>query len=197
MQTKKEELRADIISAAEREFLCHGYRNGSMRSIAKRANTTIGNIYHYFPNKEALLDEIIGTLPEELETVISTHQELAADYADFNVTVEDIVATPIADLFPIDLLLSPRFLIYLGKSEGTKYDASRQQLIQLLNAHLKWHMRLKEDSLLTETLLHTVLSSLLFIGTRAKNLEEGRKQLFEYIKVVSMGFPFGTIDKQP
>ena len=60
MQTKKEEIRQEILLAAENEFYKRGYRDASMRTIARKANTTLGNIYNYFENKEALLDAVIG-----------------------------------------------------------------------------------------------------------------------------------------
>ena len=44
MQTKKDEIRKTILEAAQKEFLIHGYEGASMRTIAKKANTTLGNI---------------------------------------------------------------------------------------------------------------------------------------------------------
>lgn len=189
MQTKKEDLKADILNAAEREFLVHGYHNGSMRAIARRANTTIGNIYHYFPKKEALLDEIIGSLPTEIASVLRAHQNFSDDSLDPSEITLETVSLYIPELFPMELLLSPRFLIFLAKSEGTKYDLTRERLIRQFNDHLKWHMNLEEDTILTETILQAFLSSLIFISTQMKNIEDGKKHLFEYIRVMSLGFP--------
>lgn len=189
MQIKKLDIKLDILKSAEREFLIHGYHNGSMRSIAKRANTTIGNIYHYFPNKEALLGEIIGDLPIKLGEAIAAHETFPIDTVDVSTCIEDVLAMRMPELFPIDLLLSPRFLIFLGKCNGTKYDDAREMLIRRFNDHLKWHMNLKEDSILTETILQAFLSSLIFIATHMNTLEEGKRHLVEYIKVMSLGFP--------
>ena len=52
MQIKKEEIRTTILNAAQQEFLIHGYEGSSLRVIAKKANTTIGNIYHYLITKK-------------------------------------------------------------------------------------------------------------------------------------------------
>lgn len=195
MQTKKEDLKDSIIAAAEREFLIHGYQGGSMRAIARRANTTIGNIYHYFSGKAALLDEIIGTLPDEIDTVIKSHETFDFDSLDTSAITAEMLTMQYPRLFPIDLLLSPRFLIFLGRSDGTPYDEVRTHLIQTFNNHLKWHMGLKKDSLLTETILQAFLSSLLFIGTHMKNMEDGRDHLIAYIKVMSLGFPIRPADR--
>ena len=48
MQTKKEDIEQRIIEVATDEFMKKGYENTSMRVIAYKANTSLGNIYHYF-----------------------------------------------------------------------------------------------------------------------------------------------------
>lgn len=188
MQTKKEELRQQILNAAEREFLAHGYQNGSMRNIARRSHTTIGNIYHYFSNKEALLDAIIGDLPEQLEILLDIHQNYDVSSIDFTLSFEEIVSQHLPNLFPIDQLLSPRFLILMKQCDGTKYQTKKEQLISQFGDHLLWHLGMTEKSLLTNAILETFLSALLYIGTNMKNLEEGRLYLAQYIKIMSFGF---------
>ncbi|MCC0637645.1 MULTISPECIES: TetR family transcriptional regulator [unclassified Clostridioides] len=46
MQIKKEEIEKKIAEVATNEFLKKGYENSSMRTIAKKAHTSIGNMYH-------------------------------------------------------------------------------------------------------------------------------------------------------
>ena len=67
MQTKKDEIRKTILEAAQKEFLIHGYEGASMRTIAKKANTTLGNIYHYYENKEAILEELMREPVEKVK----------------------------------------------------------------------------------------------------------------------------------
>ena len=59
MQHTKEEVRSRILEAAELEFDEQGYAGASMRSIVRRAGTSLGNIYRYYPNKEALFLSIV------------------------------------------------------------------------------------------------------------------------------------------
>ena len=59
MQYTKESVRAKILAAAEAEFDEQGYAGASMRSIVRRAETSLGNIYRYYPNKEALFLSIV------------------------------------------------------------------------------------------------------------------------------------------
>ena len=59
MQTKKEDIEQRIIEVATDEFMKKGYENTSMRVIAYKANTSLGNIYHYFKNKDLLLQAMV------------------------------------------------------------------------------------------------------------------------------------------
>ena len=60
-QVLKEEVRSRIIASAKKELLKKGYKDASMREIAKGADLTVGNLYRYFDSKEELVNTIIGT----------------------------------------------------------------------------------------------------------------------------------------
>jgi AcrR family transcriptional regulator len=44
-----------ILTAAAQVFAEHGYRSGTTNRIAERAGVSIGSLYQYFPNKDAIL----------------------------------------------------------------------------------------------------------------------------------------------
>jgi AcrR family transcriptional regulator len=50
----KTDARAEILAAAARLFLQKGYEATTMQEIVKAARTSVGNVYFYFENKEAL-----------------------------------------------------------------------------------------------------------------------------------------------
>lgn len=54
-----EKRKAEILQAAEQCFLDNGLHQTNMRNIAEAAQLSLGNIYRYFENKEALLNEYI------------------------------------------------------------------------------------------------------------------------------------------
>lgn len=58
------EARDKILRAAAKLFVRHGYEATTMQDIVKAARTSIGNVYFYFENKEALA----ATLLEEAAT---------------------------------------------------------------------------------------------------------------------------------
>lgn len=59
-QTLKDDVRQAIIEAAKQEFLLKGYKGASMRSIAKKANMTVGNLYRYYKSKEDINLSIVA-----------------------------------------------------------------------------------------------------------------------------------------
>ena len=54
-QQRAAETRERILDAAARVFSDHGYAGGTTNRIAERANMSIGSVYQYFPNKDAIL----------------------------------------------------------------------------------------------------------------------------------------------
>lgn len=48
-----------IENAAKQLFIRQGFHATSMRNIAARAGTSLGNLYNYYPTKEAILSSII------------------------------------------------------------------------------------------------------------------------------------------
>jgi TetR/AcrR family transcriptional repressor of uid operon len=59
-QTSSEKTESDrrdhIIAAAERAFVRHGFHAATMQQVAEEASMSAGNLYRYFPSKEALVE---------------------------------------------------------------------------------------------------------------------------------------------
>ncbi|MFJ8787928.1 TetR/AcrR family transcriptional regulator [Streptomyces sp. NPDC102462] len=49
----------DRLTAAAHVFAEHGYAAGTTNRIAERARISIGSLYQYFPNKDAILAELL------------------------------------------------------------------------------------------------------------------------------------------
>ena len=54
MQYRKQAVYRQILDSAMEEFDEKGYSDASIRTIAQRAQTSVGNVYRYFRNKEEL-----------------------------------------------------------------------------------------------------------------------------------------------
>ncbi len=65
-QVLKETQRTKIISSAKSEFVANGIKNTSMRSIARNADMTVGNLYRYFGSKNEIVDAVIAPALEKL-----------------------------------------------------------------------------------------------------------------------------------
>lgn len=96
---------AAILQAAEQVFARHGYAHGTTNRIAARAGVSIGSLYEYFPNKDALLVALIerhvvqgeqaltaavaaiqpgASLQQQVQTLVSAMIELHASDRDLH-----------------------------------------------------------------------------------------------------------------
>ena len=66
-----EDKRDLVLSAALRLFSERGYFNTSVHDIQRQANVSIGSIYHYFGNKEAIAKALFGHIESKMNDVIS------------------------------------------------------------------------------------------------------------------------------
>ena len=57
---KSERSQVAILQAALQLFSKQGYRGTSIREIATAAGLSTGNVYHHFPDKEALFNTLLG-----------------------------------------------------------------------------------------------------------------------------------------
>jgi AcrR family transcriptional regulator len=58
-QLRAIETRQRLLDAAARVFSEHGYAAGTTNRIAEAAGHSIGSLYQYFPNKDAILAELV------------------------------------------------------------------------------------------------------------------------------------------
>lgn len=73
MQIKKEEIADSILLQSENEFFIRGYNQSSLRTIAKKANISLSNIYSYFPHKREILAELLDDFSNEILSILSQH----------------------------------------------------------------------------------------------------------------------------
>ncbi|HEY7342746.1 MAG TPA: TetR/AcrR family transcriptional regulator [Ktedonobacterales bacterium] len=75
MRRQPRQLRAQrrieaILDAAERLFALMGYEATSTNQIATEARTSIGSLYQFFPNKEAILRALVARSQEQMRDVL-------------------------------------------------------------------------------------------------------------------------------
>ena len=89
MTDKKSALaqqRKRILCAAKTCFVENGLAHTTMRDIASKADMSLGNIYRYFKNKEALIEAFIEVDNQELGEAFT----LLDNAKDFKTTLQEI-----------------------------------------------------------------------------------------------------------
>jgi AcrR family transcriptional regulator len=69
-EQRKAEMRARILDAARALFTAQGYDATTMKQVVAEAGTSIGNLYFYFPNKEALLLAVTEAVNAEIAEAV-------------------------------------------------------------------------------------------------------------------------------
>jgi AcrR family transcriptional regulator len=67
-EEKSERSRRQVLDAALELFAHQGYRATSVREIAEGANVSTGNVYHHFPDKEAIFKTLLDEFWKISET---------------------------------------------------------------------------------------------------------------------------------
>lgn len=68
-QARSKQRFNQILDAATQEFTLVGYEAATTNAIAERANVSIGSLYQFFPNKEAILHAVAMRYLEELRAL--------------------------------------------------------------------------------------------------------------------------------
>ncbi len=66
MEKRVARRKQQIIKAAEELISDHGYKATTMQDVARKAGTSIGNVYFYFSNKDEMVMEVIDHLCDEI-----------------------------------------------------------------------------------------------------------------------------------
>lgn len=64
------EQRHKVLLAARKCFVRHGFHATGMAEIAKACQMSVGNIYHYFPNKDAIVKAITDEIRSRMLPVL-------------------------------------------------------------------------------------------------------------------------------
>lgn len=76
MGVLNDEKYESILKASRSEFIAKGFKDASMRVIAKNANVSLSNIYNYFKNKDEIFLAIVQPAKNDIYTFIENqHNE--------------------------------------------------------------------------------------------------------------------------
>ena len=128
MQTLKDDIRQRIIATARAEFIEHGVRCTSIRTVARKSGVAVGNLYNYFSSKDELFCEVLRPLTKALNKHILSHNDekfLSIDV--FNMRQRQI--DYILDMLSIIKDFRPELRLLLFNSEGTSLQGYKDKMV--------------------------------------------------------------------
>lgn len=186
MQYLKEEVRNNIIKEALKEFKEKGYMGASIRVIAKNSNTSVGNLYKYFDNKEALYENIIGSFYNRLMDYISQFHKV-----EINHKAEEIFYGLLDNIMEIFMENSTELSILLNKSQGSKYENCKSVFVdfitRIVTETMKYELSLKglrlKDNFIIYLVSHSLVESISIILEEKEDGEEVKKLILNMISI--------------
>lgn len=133
MAKQKEGVYEKIIDCAKKEFLKKGFKDASLRVIAKNAQTSTSSIYTRFNDKEGLFDAIVQPVISGFENYFTKQQEV---FHKIDVTKQDEIRNDFAsDCFDemLDYIYDhfDEFTLLLKCSYGTKAADFIERLVDV------------------------------------------------------------------
>lgn len=197
MQILKEHVKDNILKAAEEIYFQEGYSQASLRSIAARCGITVGNLYRYFENKEALLDAVLKPLLDDVALIVGdllSEQSLndRKKHQQFHLRVAE----------RLSLLTQShhhRISIMISGVGGTKYASYFQDLIHRVAVGIQKVVLIAKPFIQINPIIYEVMAKnhvegLVFIITQIAEPEEQKKVIQQFLDVHLHYFE--TIDEE-
>ncbi len=130
MQVQKQEVKDRIYEVALVEFRENGYLNSSMRSIAKAAGMTVGNLYRYFKNKDDLFYAVINPVYKRVTKLITDH-----GHPHPNTETDKFILFLTDSIISIFSEYRYELLILIDGTKGTIYEDVKFKITEMIKNH--------------------------------------------------------------
>lgn len=166
MPKQREGVYENIMEAAKEEFLKNGFKDASLRVIAKKAGVSTSSIYTRFHDKEGLFDAIVTPVTREYARLVHKMQDDFQDYDandqkqvvyDYTYSCQDVLIDYVYEHFI-------EFQLLLTCSYGTQSADFLQELIDIeTKTTLAFLDTIQSDAVrcgrVTEEFLHIINTS--------------------------------------
>lgn len=163
MQKLKNDIRKQVIIHAKNEFIAKGFKDASMRTIAKNAGVGVSNIYNYFKNKDEIFREVLSPLLAALDKRMGEHnteQHITTDVF----TSEQYLCEMIDNFIYLVRQYKAELKLLLLQSHGSKLENFKDEYIdQSTETGIEYIKQMKEKYLginaeLSKFFIHTMSS---------------------------------------
>ena len=186
MQYLKEDVRKNITQAALIEFMEKGYQGASIRGIAKRSNSSVGNIYKYFKSKEELYENLIGTVYHRLIDYITQFDEVKLDDGAL-----DVFNQLIEKIMKIFNESSNEISTLLNQSKGSKYENCKEIFVEfitrIVTESMKYELSKKgkklKDNFIIYLLSYSLMESISIVVREKHNGEDVKRIILKMIDI--------------
>lgn len=191
MQSKKDEVKQEIESAALKVFFQKGFSDAKMNDIADEIQISVGNIYTYFKNKKELFYSVVPpSLVDYLKNVLV--ENIRIDNQTFFDDVNNEKKSAIVqEQITILTQYSRQIVIIFEKNKGTVYSNAKNELIDLMietkEAYIKDHYKryeigTEENMILLKIIANNVINMILDL-LKHEMSADSRKRIFEALSL--------------
>ena len=194
MQYLKDDVRKNIMNGALIEFMEKGYEGASIRGIAKRSNSSVGNIYKYFRSKDELYENLIGTVYHRLINYISQF-----DKVELNDKALEVFNQLIEKIMKIFNESSNEISTLLNQSKGSRYENCKEIFVKFItrtvtdsmNYELSKQGKQLKDNFIIYLLSYSLMESISIV---VKEKHDGKEVKRIILKMIDIYY-FDIIDK--
>jgi AcrR family transcriptional regulator len=128
-----------LLEAGKAEFLQKGYKNASLRSIAREAGVTTGAIYGYYPDKAALFCALVAEPTAYLrDWYLSVQHKFDAFPAEYKEKqMHSYTSRALEEFIDYIYLHFDAFKLVVCRSAGTEYEHYVDSLIEIEIEHTR------------------------------------------------------------
>lgn len=138
-QIQKDHTRSLILETARNEFLQRGFKDASMRTIARLVGVVPSNIYNYYKDKDELLTAVLQPLLDAFDTLFA-HQQ-SEDYLTIKVFSADTYRQMMVDEFmTIPKQFRAELKLLLFKSAGSSLEHFRNSFAERYSHETKRYL---------------------------------------------------------
>lgn len=129
MQIQKNDIRKTILKEAREEFREKGFKDASMRVIAKNADVGLSNIYNYFKSKDEIFREVLSALLYAFDKTMEDHND--AEFVDISIfTSEEYQKNQVKRFYNLISKHKEDMVLLFFKSSGSSLENFSEEIIE-------------------------------------------------------------------